>query len=1448
MKSTWIRIVVVLTLAALWAHSLTAADDGSGVFFPEKETRLRQTYHGEPPGYPGVLDEKDEQGNPRYPKWGNPELEIYPGSVEHFRTEQAKYLPQWPMVDIKSLVRNFRATELPGIAPTAIEEFAEPVYYLPMYGPERPTGRRNPPVKVVRCRPHAPIFRLDFGTLSPSFYCIRLIGAAETHHVSGIRAPAYVEFKVNDGPAGEVSRYRLRVGYTDNFYSVAEFYFYAPERRAYHAEIYLGEGSQVDILAHNIDLHDMYTGLVRRPIKERCNTFDLAVRDELRAELKARLAAGDRDWLAEFRKKNYIERDLTKPYRPAPLSPQERARRDEEIWFALPPLNTQTGKGYGTAPTGPGSPEAQKLAAEAGTWKLAGPWDTRWELVNDKLKLRYTWEDLAAHKPLPEPWPFREDAGGLTFPPQPGEPYPSTLMTIANAVSQRIGDFQERLSGRAVHWAGLAAFYHYTGDREAARDAAMALVRWAYILPTLDVSRLSLNSAIVGRTRDLNWGGKDQWTSRRLTRSEAGLYAVGYLTAYDQLYDFIRDNEELAQAVNRYIPWIRTSQDLMTFLDMNLLQYTAKRQARWYMHNHDLFATVMAVGNTEFTRPWMEYLFRETWEYPQARAGMPDYAITSTQRDGTSYIGSWYYAMDGGAAMRYAEKTASYIARGGDRKYDLSDLRRFPKALTGCYFQIEGRVAGLHPLGIGDVNGPNLPYGHWFDLGAPEHQARLGWKWSRDPRFAYVLANYFGPKGETQAEWAEIQKAAQGVPNPWFSQRSRVLSNWAGILEAGTQHTDFRFRRAAMVRVGYGWGHQHDDTLDLVLWCHGVIHAAEGGERPEQRQLGDVHSPPDQKSYIHNVVEVDGDGSHRSGNWRGHSWVRTLKDTAGARYLMAESYPSINHPNVSLFQRQVALVDVDEGTPLEKQPSEPKEFHPSFRLPPVAKRPDAYVFDVFRVRGGKRHTYCFHGCEEDEFTTNAVNVRPVGFTYGDKADDSPEARYLNKFVVAASKTVGIAPEILQATWRLQRGGDAIELTLPEKDAAGKDQPVVKKRMNRHNTEARILGANYDANAPRKYTRLYLFEHPGIKVLTGKWVASSPNVTLQCLFAQKDGEEGMESVFPAIIEMYEGQPCIASVRSVAVADNKQDALRAVAVEVTLTDGRKDICFADGRPEQVRTLKVQDQECQVRGEFAFFLMDGAGLRQATLVGGNQLDVPGLHIFAEVTERRGRIVEVDYFARKATVEGLRIANPALLRGTSMEVGQPDHRTSYMIEDASVEGGRTILYFRKGMDFYSSRVVSVDEARREVRCGLGFPTDDGVVYPGMSRSLVASNEALTKFWRAEYLGGSREDGYVFRLSGAPVTAADFGEKGGLRIWEFGVGDEVRIPTHVSLRRNEDGTWTSEADVDCELTFRGREAEMSRDGKVWQPLRNWNALRDWVSVRISEAQLGAGTLLLRIR
>ena len=266
-------------LAALWVWSAPAmaqtkakaADDQYEVGGPLQGVRLPlyPVQHGEKPGHPGCISAlqkpegpPEKQVIPFTTEGLPPERQLFDGSVEHFRAYWFKYLPVKSFFDRQTLLRNFLARDL---APA--EDYAEPVYWVPRHRDIRPTGQFNAPVKVVRCKIGAPGFNLDFGNLPESMYVVRVVGAVETKNLIRHRKPLILKLTVNDGPAAEISTYRFRCKYVDEFYVVAEFYFNAPAARTYQATLNVDEGSLVDLLVHNVELHDALIGYEQRAIK-----------------------------------------------------------------------------------------------------------------------------------------------------------------------------------------------------------------------------------------------------------------------------------------------------------------------------------------------------------------------------------------------------------------------------------------------------------------------------------------------------------------------------------------------------------------------------------------------------------------------------------------------------------------------------------------------------------------------------------------------------------------------------------------------------------------------------------------------------------------------------------------------------------------------------------------------------------------------------------------------------------------------------------------------------------------------------------------------------------------------------------------------------------------------------------------------------------------------------
>jgi HEAT repeat protein len=1347
-----------------------------GVVLPKFATRF-----GEPAGFPGCVPELqkpegegDRQFTPFTPEAVQPEMQLYPGAVEHYRSYWFKYVPVRSTFDAQSLVKRFNAPELPGVAAGQVAQYAEPVYWVPRHRDPRPTGLKNPPVAVVRCGPDAPVFQLDLGVLPIGLYAVRVVGAVETSAIERVRKPLYLALSVNDGLKGEENTYRVRSGYCDEFYSVAELYFHAPEKRAYRARLRVAEGSRVELLAHTITLDDVLVGIERRPIKTQMTLEDPAAR----AEVRAARAQADRN------------RKPAAAVIPRPV--EEQWARDAALWAMWPRVNAQPGQTYGEPPdtlygTG-GEPAKAWRFDQTEASKAWGTWQARWPgaaafgptatlrqllpglnlMTNEGLGLDYTVADYAAGRALPDPYPHKDDGAGLWFPPRREGEGPQLFNVVANAVGARINSFKMELDA-------LAKNYHETGNPQAARDGAIMLIRAALEAPAIDAA-----NSLSGLVADPGPWGRDLRCRRRETVAEWAVNSA----VYDRLFEAIRGNEELARSVNRFVPWVRSSADLVTLLDAYVVQNQARHILR-YQELSDNTPTRIAVpaiilGDRAFTRPWMDWLFTKAYIYPNPPSGLPDLIATANDRNGVGYIASWFYC-HGEEASKNGDELAEYVRAGGDPAFDLRDAARFPKIVAACYWPIRTYMAGLYWPRVGDVCGPDKGYA--FQFASVEEKARRGWAWTKDPVFAWVLKNHFKRKGETDGQWAEIEKAAETVKrSPFLTQPSRVVANWMGVLESGRQYDDPRFRRAAMLRIGQGYGHQHNDTLDLQIYAHGYPFTIDDGQR------SGYTSGASASTRWHNVGQVD------DKHWIGASWVRSLTDGDGARYMLAEAVPPQGFENVRSNRRQVALIDAGEEPGAAALP--PNAVMGA-GLPAGARTPDSYVFDVVRLSGGKRHTYNFHAALDDEFLCNA-------------ADKAPSDRGKREgFATSAQGFTGTAPEVLTATWRMRRE--------PMGTALGEQS----------------MAPWFDAKSPRKFTRLHLPGWKGARVYTDWTFCKQWNYGFTNLYTVHETEQDSDALFPAIIEPYVGAPFIDSVRLLPVEGNEADASAAVAVEVRTVDGRTDFLFADGRPEKTRRAGA----ASASGEFAFAGEDKDGLRLAALSGGTLLQTPSLTLKTAAREHVAKITKVDHAARTISVAP---ALPPLLSGErALEITSGTRGTSFMA--TKIQGAQ--VAFPETAGHYASRIIEVDTAAQVVHCALPLPYPT----PGQERGLVASDRDLKKTWRVDYLGGDAATGrFSFKLDG-PVTEADFGASQSFRVWEYGVGDTVRQPAAVTLRRVGAGVFELTTDTALTLALKGAALELSREAQTWTPLK-CSAAAGMVEAVVTPADLAEGRAYVRVK
>jgi len=1317
-------------------------------------------------------------------------LPPYPGSREHVGF-WAGAPQQVAFFNAQSLVKTLVFAEHAAEAPEPLVEFAEPKsYYLLTGRTDVRSKETSPPVKVLKMDPGDDPVVWKIGQLPIGWYMLRIIGAipAADQETPPRNPPKHLVFslKVNDRPDGTQSWYVLRGRGVDSFYCVQEFGIHVDDDRQIVAELQLLPESDTSLYCYNLELHDILAGCAKQAGKTAPSYFTLHEREVAR-----------REWATSTDPKAKELQAILKAESGRRYTPEQRRARDQEIWDSVPGINTLIEENFLSLKSGweiaglkpdyvgtSGDPKKVWGLNRRHAGRYFTEWDRRFCLALDapwehgrrpyRPEELYTLEDFRAHKPL-------GDTGDRGWGVKIGN---RLVCPLARATRVAWEAAARNLIGHPEGPVERVARYHLGGDETYARDMALLLCRFAYDLPMFSL----YHTVGFAATKD-----EVPWMARRYYQWI--LLNHAFADTYDRLFPFIQGNQELASAVGRFVKWVKTPDDLVKLLDTCLVQYLVKNvlthRYEYANDNVDILLNLVNVqANARISEPWLEEMFTKGVVFQLlGRQPLPLALSTATKRDGTTEIGSVSYTGDGGPALDAAKAIDIYMRHGGLAKYDLRDVNRFPESVAGCYWPLEGPVAGLYHLGIGDVGGPSLPYGRGTN---PAANAVEGWRWTRDPKFAWLLANVKGRRYETDEQWAEIVQAATGQPDPIMGKRSRVLPDWSATLESGVGAPDFRFHSAASVRVGWGTGHNHHDALDLRVWAHGLIMSGDYGQRPG-------YGRPDHAATIcHNVVQVD-----EQPNWS-PSWVRVLADMPGVQYVHAAAVPVAF---AGALRRQTALIDVDGGRPSNQA----KPW-----LDPNVVTPNVYVFDVFRAKGGAMHTFCFHGCVDD--LNFEVNIPPDERTVFPR-DNTPEraalekadaeANYLRDFrwtradyTDAEGKKVSYMGDEFRpndADWAATCRSDVLQATW---------------RLARKAEEQMIGGVNKDKGiggvptAPRKFTRLHLFNAREARVLHGIVIERTglaimpinpehPHYAGRQIMVRRPGGE---SVFVSVVEPFAGESFIKDRRALEVEPAGAGIGRPVAVELKVAlraDGRPagermDVLFAD---DSGRECAVPEAGIVVQGEFATVQKVGGHVVKATLVKGTRLKAGDLEIMPALAQYRAKIVKIDYRTREVTLD--QAVPAAVFRGAFVEIGDDLRRSNHEIADVAERGGVSVLKIRKSLECKRARTNDFTPAGNDTRVKVGIAdfAEDG---------LWVSNGDYSRLWRMRGQFRAKE----FTLVGQ-ATAADFaGDKADLITLEIGPGQEVVLASQVAVTRTAAGAYVVHANVPVKVKLPGRAAE----------------------------------------
>jgi hypothetical protein len=328
--------------------------------------------------------------------------------------------------------------------------------------------------------------------------------------------------------------------------------------------------------------------------------------------------------------------------------------------------------------------------------------------------------------------------------------------------------------------------------------------------------------------------------------------------------------------------------------------------------------------------------------------------------------------------------------------------------------------------------------------------------------------------------------------------------------------------QALLFRYGPSLNHGHMDDLNINYFARGyeLTYDLGYGNGATHTQVG-----WSKQTASHNLVLVD-ETSQLKGNGSGGS-LHLFADLPGLKVVEASAESAYSAAKVSLYRRTLALIG--EGD-------------------------DAYLLDLFRVRGGRRHDYGFHALSADvDFDGVTPGPEQPGSLAGPEI--SWGDRQLND---------GYLSGVEQKPYWVAPPGNGFGFLLRPRRAAARGPWSAAWRVD-----------------PRTRVRLHMPADP-VEVVTALAPGILPTKpTTRYVLARRQGPEPLESVFAAVIEPSGERSSIRSVERLPV-DGPASAVPAAAVRVQRADGDADYVFSapDAAPRRAAGAEFEGRFAWVR----------------------------------------------------------------------------------------------------------------------------------------------------------------------------------------------------------------------------------------------------------------------------
>lgn len=471
----------------------------------------------------------------------------------------------------------------------------------------------------------------------------------------------------------------------------------------------------------------------------------------------------------------------------------------------------------------------------------------------------------------------------------------------------------------------MAEAYALTGKPEYARGARSILLRFADLYPNwlvhvgygeyadMDPHMAALNiNALPEDEITANPKGPDRklhsgyWQGGRATGT--GMEA-GFVRNAVEAYEFVCEAKDNGQPIFSDAERLKIEKDLL--LESTVLLVADKAVNNKSVGNATAVALVgMSLGHPEMVRFGLQVFMDTVDGWFLADGGTSEsYSYATMTLGGIEALGQ---------AFRGYSDPPGYKDADGKRidDFDLYHDTAYKRVWQAMFDGLQG-----------DLRYPPLADGHRTSALGSTFVELMAANYPENPQYLALLKEIAGQDlsgGDRHSALYYRQPGLEQVQTPPLTLPDIVFP----VLQFGYLRSGDTGRDSCLVLSASDWGgHHHYDSLGLYYWQGQELLSDLGylWDHPQSNMT--------RRTFAHNLVMVDGQEQITKG--RGGKFT-LFSPTGQIKVMEAESQA---YPQATLYRRTVAQVEHEPGR--------------------------QYLLDIFRVHGGDRHEYVFHGPNND---------------------------------------------------------------------------------------------------------------------------------------------------------------------------------------------------------------------------------------------------------------------------------------------------------------------------------------------------------------------------------------------------------------------------------------------------------------------------------------------------